>query len=619
MPQKTGCIVALKKFPAVSIISLDFTFRDILHYISLITLPRRLSTVLEDNQQSIDSNEEILLEQGKRIRALHEIISRPDLTFDQQIDETLRLGCQLLGTEIGKVGRQDPENNISEFLNTVVMSDLPAKRGMTLPLDKTFCKVTFSSPESIVISHVAESQYKDHPAAKFLGMQSYIGCSINVHGKKFGTINFSNRKPVKRAFTDADKDLVNLIGSWISVMMERQLEAEELKKSKEAADAANKHKSSFLANMSHEIRTPLTSILGYAEAALDADQTMEQRIAALRTIRQSGDHLLNLINDILDFSKIEAGALDIDKTAMSPLQLIAEVESILVGMANRKSLDFSIDYEFPLPARIFSDPLRLKQILLNIASNAIKFTQSGSVRITIRYDQDQDTLRFTIRDTGIGMTLEHLQKLFRPFKQADASVSRRFGGTGLGLSLSKRLVELINGDLSVTSEPEVGSEFTLLLFQATAGITPVTLINNLEEIKRNQQANQSKVSEPRLRGEVLLVEDNELIQQLIRSYLLKMGLNVTAAENGEVAVNLAQQHNYDLIYMDMQMPVMSGIEAVKVLRENNYPGPIIMLTANATLSDRNLCKELGSDDFLTKPVNRQQLYTTTKKYVQLDE
>ncbi|HEY5603793.1 MAG TPA: GAF domain-containing protein, partial [Gammaproteobacteria bacterium] len=209
--------------------------------------------------RSTGRTEEALVEQGGRIRALHEIISRPDLTFDQQIDETLRLGCRLLGTEIGKVGRQNPEKNTSEFLNTVVMSDLPARRGIVLPLDKTYCNVTFTSPESIAISNVAESEFKNHPAASFLGMQSYIGCSINVHGKKFGTVNFSNRIPVTRPFTETDKDLVNLMGSWISVMMERQLDAEELRKSKETAENANQAKSAFLANMSHEIRTPLTA------------------------------------------------------------------------------------------------------------------------------------------------------------------------------------------------------------------------------------------------------------------------------------------------------------------------------------------------------------------------
>lgn len=575
--------------------------------------------MFEDIQKHVDLQEEILVEQGKRIRALHEIISRPDLSFDQQIDETLRLGCQLLGTEVGKVGRQDPENNVSEFLNTVVMSDLPVKRGFKLPLDKTFCQVTFSSPDTIVISHVAESEFKNHPAAEFLGVQSYIGCSINVHGKKFGTVNFSNRKPVKRPFTEADKDLVNLIGGWISVMMERQLEAEELKKSKETADAANQAKSSFLANVSHEIRTPLTSIIGYAESALDEDQTMEQRIAALQTIRQSSGHLLNLINDLLDFSKIEADALDIENTSTHPLQVVSEVESIMVGQARKKSLDFFVDYTFPFPARIMSDPLRLKQILLNICSNAIKFTHHGSIRIALDYNQDEDTLSFTVKDTGIGMTPEQLQKIFKPFKQADASISRRFGGTGLGLSLSKRLANLLNGDLQVTSDLGTGSEFTLTLKQVQLGITPAKLINSLEEIANSQQSQQSQLSAEAMSGDILLVEDNEMIQQLLKTYLTKMGLHVSVAENGVIAVNLAQQHNYDLIYMDMQMPVMSGIDAVKVLRKNDYRGPIVMLTANATLADRNLCKEAGSDDFLTKPVNRQQLYETTQKYLKQNQ
>lgn len=572
--------------------------------------------VQDKQQQPIHTEENTLLEQGKRIRALHQIIARPDLTFDQQIDEALRLGCRLLGTEIGKLGRQDPEHNTSEFLNTIVMSELPARRGMVLPLDKTFCQVTFSSPEVIAISHVAESDYKNHPAAQFLGMQSYIGCSINVHGRKFGTVNFSNRKPVQMPFTEADKDLVNLIGSWISIMMERQLDAEELKQSKAAADAANQAKSSFLANMSHEIRTPLTSIIGFAESALDTDQTTEQRIAALKIIQQSSNHLLNLINDVLDLSKIEAGALDLEKYPVNPVQLISEVESIVIGLARKKNIDFTVQYSYPLPEKINSDPLRLKQILLNLCSNAIKFTDTGTVTVMMQYQPEQDILSVNVRDSGIGMSPEQLQKIFKPFKQADASVSRRYGGTGLGLSLSKRLAELLNGDLQVTSEPGIGSVFTLSISPTQTGINDGKLLTNLADIQESQQTEQALISEPELSGEVLLVEDNELIQQLIQSYLHKMGLTVTLAENGEVAVRLALQKPYDLIYMDMQMPVMSGIDAVKALRSNKYQHSIVMLTANATLEDRNLCKAIGSNDFVTKPINRHQLYVVTQKYLQ---
>lgn len=556
-----------------------------------------------------------MLEQGRRIRALHTIISRPDLSFDQQIDETLRLGCQLLGTEIGKVGRQDPENNISEILNIIVMSDLPVKRGAVLPLDKTFCQVTFSSPQTIAISHVEESEYRHHPAAQYLGMQSYIGTSINVHGKKFGTVNFSNRTPVAKPFTEADEDLVNLIGSWISMMMERQLEAEELKKSKETADAANQAKSTFLANMSHEIRTPLTSIIGFTEVALDDGQTTEQYIEALQTIRQSSNHLLNLINDILDFSKIEAGELDIEKHDISPAQLLNEVESIIHGQARKKDLDFVVGYDFPLPEKIDSDPLRLKQILLNLCSNAIKFTDKGAVRVTLQYNEQEDVLTYTVSDTGIGMTPEQIGKLFIPFKQADASISRRFGGTGLGLFMSKRLAEMLDGELEVESEPGQGSVFRLSLPNVQAGAGSFRLINSESEIGPPAQSAQTGMHGDRLSGEVLVAEDNPINQKLIQKILELIGVRVTVAQNGAVAVTLAQQHPYDLIYMDMQMPVMSGIDAVRTLRNQNYTGPIVMLTANATAEDRKLCKDAGSDGYLTKPVFKDKLYEITRKYL----
>lgn len=565
--------------------------------------------------QVIDNNGDSLVEQGRRIRALHAIISRPDLSFDQQIDATLRLGCQLLGTEVGKVGRQDPENNTSEFLNTVVMSELPARRGMVLPLDKTFCQVTFASPQAIAISHVDESDYKDHPAAKFLGMQSYIGCSINVHGKKFGTVNFSNRRPVSKPFTEADIDLVNLIGSWISTMMERQLEAEELKQSKEAAESANQAKSAFLANMSHEIRTPLTAIIGFAEAALDPDQGLAQRIEALRTIHNSSSHLLHLINEILDFSKIESQALDIEKAPLNLSQLVREVESIIAGQAKAKQLDFGIDFQLPLPKLIYSDALRLKQILLNLCSNAVKFTDSGSVQIRLNYNVADDTLMFSVKDSGIGISPEQLGQLFQPFKQADSSISRKYGGTGLGLSLSKRLAELLDAELSVSSEPGLGSEFHLLLQHAQAGIEPKVLVTRLDEPQSDKSSRQESITETQLSGNILLAEDNQMIQDLVRRFLEKYPVQLTFVDNGAQAVETAQQTHFDLIFMDMQMPVMSGLEAVQLLRNNDYHGPIVMLTANATLDDRNACKVAGSSDFLTKPINREQLYSVVEKYL----
>jgi len=561
-------------------------------------------------------HDKLILEQGKRIRALHEIISRPDLSFDEQINETLRLGCNILGTEIGKVGRQDPANNISEFLNTIVMSDLPAKRGIVLPLDKTFCQVTFSSPEAIAISHVAESEFKDHPAAEFLGMQSYIGCSINVHGKKFGTINFSNRLPVAVTFTEADKDLVNLMGSWISVMMERQLESEELRKSKEIAELANRAKSIFLANMSHEIRTPLTAIIGYSDIALGIAQSEDQRLAALKTIRGSGRHLLHLINDILDFSKIEAGELNVEKLPVTISHVVQDVTSIISGQAKIKGLYFEISYTFPVPKRINTDPLRLKQILLNLCSNAIKFTNLGGVEISISFDESERSVSFKVIDSGIGLSSQDLEKVFQPYKQAESGTARKFGGTGLGLSLSTRLAELLGGNLTATSKRGKGSIFNLTLSLDEH-------FENEDNIYLNSYTDCLTDSEmeffDQLSGNILVADDESFNQDLIGMYLEDMGATISFADNGEEAVKKALNGNYDLIYMDMQMPILSGVEAIVKLRKANYKGPIAMLSANVTIEDKKICEEAGCNDFVTKPIDSEKLYDVTAKYLSAKE
>ncbi|MDH5218111.1 MAG: ATP-binding protein [Gammaproteobacteria bacterium] len=569
-----------------------------------------------DQNSKPDTNGAIL-EQGKRIRALHEIISRPDLSFDEQIDETLRLGCKLLGTEIGKVGKQDPEHNISEFLNTIVIGNLPAKRGITLPLDKTYCNITFSSPQTIAINDVKHSEYKDHPAVEFLGMQTYIGCSINVHGKKFGTVNFSNRAPRATPFSEADKDLVNLIGSWISIMMERSLEAEELRKSKETAELANLAKSVFLANMSHEIRTPLTAIIGFSDIALDDDQTMDQRVSSLEIIRSSSKYLLNLINHILDLSKIEADELDIENTNVNLVQLLKEIESIVSGHAKRRNIQLGIDYKFPIPDRILTDELRLKQILLNLCNNAIKFTEEGEIRIVVSYDQSSQSLAIEVKDTGIGISKDNLEKIFEPFKQADASTTRQYGGTGLGLSLSKRIAKLLNGSLTAVSEELKGSVFTLTLNLHVPEDNKSKLVFTQNELSQTGISSTPIAKLPKLCGHVLLVDDNELNQLLIRKYLEKMGATLTIANNGATAVSLAQQTEYDLIFMDMQMPILSGVDAVKILREMHYTKPIVMLTANATLEDRVMCEQAGSNDFVTKPILSEKLYEITARYLSL--
>ena len=384
-----------------------------------------------------------------------------------------------------------------------------------------------------------------------------------------------------------------------------------------AANNANKAKSTFLANMSHEIRTPLTAIIGYAEVSLDSNQTIQERSTALKTIVRSGNHLLNIINDILDFSKIEADQLDIEYTSVELFQLVLDVESLMRPQAEKKGLEFNVLYDFPLPTKFGTDPVRIKQILLNLCSNAIKFTDAGSVSITISCNCVSQVMQFAVKDTGIGMTAEQLQRLFKPFQQADASITRRFGGTGLGLSLSKCLAEKLGGTIEVSSEAGNGTRFTLST--GTGLLHNAQFVHSLKQVTYATDNDIGITDEKALSGHILLAEDNPTNQQLLSLFLRKMGAEVSIAGNGEIAVTMAQQNHYDLIFMDMQMPVLSGVDAVKMLRDQGYDYPIVALTANATNEDKMLCINAGCNDFLTKPVPRQKLYNMTSKYLQTSD
>lgn len=570
-----------------------------------------ISTVLLRNRSRTQM---ALMRQGERIRALYEVSTRSDLSIDEQITETLRLGCRLLDMEIGKVGSQDPGKNTSTFLNTVAPPELPARRGLILPLDKTFCQLTFAGEGPVAIEHVSSSPYRTHPAADFLGIQAYIGCTIYVRGKKFGTVNFSNRGPRNAPFTETDKDLVNLIGSWISVMLERQLDQEDLSRAKSMAEDANLAKSAFLANMSHEIRTPLTAILGYSEMLSDENQPAEERRHDVRSILRSGKHLQQIINDILDLSKIEAGQLVLEHVAISPLLVLNDLQDLFLAEATEKKLRFDIRYEFPLPRFVITDPTRLRQILINLCGNALKFTQEGGVDITLTYLEDEHQLRFTVTDTGIGMNEEGLEKLFKPFSQADSSTTRRFGGTGLGLCISRQLANKLGGDISVTSEKGRGS-----VFAVTIDIGPLQRVELVSEVNPEDfSIENEKLDEDlmMLSGKVLVVEDSRENQDLIVRCIQKTGAEVQVMENGLQALEAVRNGaKYSLILMDLQMPVMDGVEAISRIRCLDYTRPIVCLTANATRDDRERGLAAGADGFLCKPIDRREFYATLKTHL----
>jgi len=565
------------------------------------------------------NSESVALEQSSRIRDLYEATSIPGISLDEKIDETLKLGCKVLGMEIGKVGKQDPAMNTSTFLNIIAPPEMPAKRGVVLPLDKTFCNITFSSDGPIAMHHVSESEYKDHPAAAFLGMEAYIGTTIFVNDVKYGTVNFSNRKPRNAPFTNADVDFINILGKWISITIEQQISEEALKDAKEEAEYANNAKSTFLANMSHEIRTPLTAILGYSELLLedlgDKTKTDDDRKHEIYSIIKSGSHLHEIINDILDLSKIEAGQLVFENCELETTNLFDEVAYLFSAQAHDKNIGFNTHYDFPVPEKIVADPTRLKQIIINLCGNAMKFTQEGSITINIGFLNDENQLRISVTDTGIGMTEDDINNIFKPFSQADNSISRKFGGTGLGLCISKQLAQKMGGDISVESTKGKGSTFTVLI---DVGIPDNELRMISEKPNTTGLGKVSAYSPRNLSGHVLLAEDTIENQKLISNYLTRSGLTVDVADNGKIALDLSRHTHYDLILMDIQMPIMDGLEATKHLRSEGIMTPIVCITANAMKEDKQRCFDSGADDYLTKPLNLSHFYAVLEFYLKSD-
>jgi signal transduction histidine kinase len=410
--------------------------------------------------------EEALLEQGKRIRELYKVSSMSGLDIDEQIYEMLKLGCHLLDQEIAKVCRIDTEANTNTFLFAHAPEEYGINSGTVLPLHKTFCSVTYHSTESIAISNAAKSEHANSPYYEFAQLESYIAAIIYVNGKKYGTVNFSSRFPRRNPFTDTDKDLVNLIGSWVGLALERQFSQEEIYTAKEIAETANKTKSAFLANMSHELRTPLNAIIGYSELLIEdlKKSVDEEVIVDLKNISGSGHHLLELINDILDLSKVEAGKIDFHIEEVEIQPLINETISTFRPSLQKNNDELIIEYEDELGfANV--DPIRLKQALMNLFSNAVKFTENGTVTIKAQRIQKRDKTWVTIQviDTGIGISQEDIAHLFQPFRQANANTSIKYGGTGLGLALSRRMCRIMGGDISVESHENEGSTFTVWL------------------------------------------------------------------------------------------------------------------------------------------------------------
>ncbi|KPZ64813.1 Sensory/regulatory protein RpfC [Pseudoalteromonas sp. P1-16-1b] len=394
-----------------------------------------------------------------------------------------------------------------------------------------------------------------------------------------------------------------------------KLRTQELQQLAEELRDASEAKSRFLANMSHEIRTPMTSIIGYADGIILGDIQPHERNHGIRVILQNSRHVLGLINDILDMSKIEANRLEIELVETDLFATIAEIESLLGKQIRDKGLKFKVDYQFPLPDWIVSDPTRLRQILLNLATNALKFTTQGYIMLTVSCNQKQ--LIIKVEDTGIGMTESEQKDLFTPFHQADSSISRKYGGTGLGLNISKSLANKLNGDITVFSVVGRGSEFCFTMELNTTEHTQ--WVNTFDDIRKPQTKELfSNNSQRNLVGRVLVAEDHPENRQLIKRILERMGLTVVAVENGRDAAQAAMDESFDLILLDIQMPIMDGEQAIKIIQATGVTTPIVALTANTMKHEIDRYLKQGFTDHIAKPIDRSCFSSKIASYLDID-
>lgn len=523
----------------------------------------------------------------------YEILDSPP---EQDFDDLVLLASKICDVPIALISLVDSERQW--FKARVGLSAEQTHR------DISFCGHAILQPDVLVVPDaVLDVRFADNPLVTGdLQIRFYAGAQLQApDGQNIGTICIIDQQP--RSLTEEQKEALRAIARQVIAQLElrrfiRRLESArvELQKAKDLAQRASLAKSEFLAQMSHEVRTPMSGIIGLAHLLLDGPLTAEQR-EHVEGIVGSSNVLMNVVNDILDDARIEAGKLQIERVTFDLEQTMRRALLPLRRLAEQKGLRFDVVLPAAQPPLV-GDPLRLSQVVTNLVGNAIKFTDAGSVRLVV--ERCERSFRFVVEDTGVGMSEEVLARLFARFAQADAATPRRHGGTGLGLNISKNLVELMGGSIGCTSAPGKGSRFWFEL--------PLVVSDDAPAAPPRRPLR----SLPKLTGHVMVADDNPLNRQVALALLAKMGLKTSAAENGQKAVELWQGHAFDLILMDGDMPILDGYAATQRIRaiereSSRRPVPIVAVTANALDGERQRCHELGFDDFLPKPFDPGQL------------
>ena len=549
--------------------------------------------------------QENLRQSEAAIRELYEVTTAREVPFEERLQGLLTIGRQWFEMEVGIFSQIKPieADSKQEMQYEIVAAQSPhslISKGDIFDLKQTYCYETVQASEPICVESTAnKGRDPVYAGSAQLPIQSYLGIPVMVSGLVYGTLNFSSSKPRQTACKALEIELLKLMAQWVGGALERQLAAEELERSRDKALAGTRAKSEFLATMSHEIRTPMNGVIGMTGVLLNTNLTPQQ-IDFVETIRSSGDALLTIINDILDFSKIESGKLELEKQPFVLRNCIEDVLDLLATKAAEKGLELAYQISPSTPQAIMGDMTRLRQILLNLLSNAVKFTDTGEVIVSVSasiLEGQNYQLQFSVRDTGIGIPDHKRERLFQPFSQVDASTTRKYGGTGLGLVVSKRLSEIMGGTMWVESKVDHGSTFYFtMIIPSAPDFAPV------------------KTEEYHLQlagKKLLIVGDNATNRKILTLQAQSWGMESFAAQSGFEALEwLRQNPHFDLAILDMQMPEMDGLTlAAKIRQLPRYQDlPLVMLTSIGMSEVSKKAQDLNFAAFLNKPIKQSQLY-----------